>query len=1033
MRTTSTVFPYFWHWDDNEKEVTVFRIYALTKDNKTVVLRINDFTPYCFLELPEKVDGVEIRWDASKAQLLSNAINGRLKSHGPIKTSFTMKKRLYYCNWDRKKKKERLFPYLMLAFSSPFDRRSYAYSVNKRRFFVRGIGNVQCRIHEEDATPLLQFTCFRSLPTAGWVKFTGKQVGKDEKITLCDEEYMVKWKSIKFEGGDEVPAPLILSMDIEVNSTNPSRMPNPEVPGDKVFQISCVLKREGAKDYRKFLLSLGSPDKSIVGKDTEVIEYNTEADLLLGYAEFLQTYRPNIVTGYNILGFDIQYMIERAKFNLVIDQFKQLGFTEFISAQERQIKWSSAAYKTQNFKFLDAEGILHVDLLPLVKRDYKFDNYKLKTVSEFFIGKTKDPLDAAGIFRCYRLGMKGGERGSKALGVVGKYCVQDSVLVCELFDTLQTWVGLCEMAKVCNVPIFYLYTKGQQIKVYSQVYKKCMFENRVIEKDGYIAKEDESFTGAYVFEPKPGVYDKVVPFDFSSLYPTTIIAYNIDFSTLVRDDDDIPDSACNIIEWEDHIGCCHDTTVRKQKVKKVICAKRRYRFIKSPMGVLPTLLQALLDARSGTKREMKAAKKELRDLPDDSDRAKYLKKLVIVLNKRQLSFKVSANSMYGAMGARRGYLPFLPGAMCTTAWGRMNIQRAAKRLQEVHHGELVYGDTDSNYIHFPQFDNAQELWDHCLEVEEDISSIFPPPMRMAFEEVIYWRFLILTKKRYMYLDCGRDGVVSDKVGKKGVLLARRDNSAFIRQVYKEAVEMTFARSTWDQVMKHLCDRFNNLCSGFFSHRDFVITKSIGEIADYATMSSGRLALDNTKKRIKQIDEYYIKCHECDYENLPKHEDINKCSTILDRYASHNPLSFSAGEKEIFRKKLGDCCYFCAVEEWRARKRGLPAHVQLAEKMRRRGQRVDAGERLEYIVTNMDNLKAKLWRKLEHPDYYKTRTTAIKVDYLYYLKLLSVQMDQLILVTYKQEKFTETQLKARLQKVKVCEQIKNIFTPSLEFL
>ena len=49
--------------------------------------------------------------------------------------------------------------------------------------------------------------------------------------------------------------------------------------------------------------------------------------------------------------------------------------------------------KTQNFKFLDAEGILHVDLLPLVKRDYKFDNYKLKTVSEFFIGKTKDPLD----------------------------------------------------------------------------------------------------------------------------------------------------------------------------------------------------------------------------------------------------------------------------------------------------------------------------------------------------------------------------------------------------------------------------------------------------------------------------------------------------------------------------------------------------------------------------------------------------------------------------------------------------------------
>ena len=137
--------------------------------------------------------------------------------------------------------------------------------------------------------------------------------------------------------------------------------------------------------------------------------------------------------------------------------------------------------------------------------------------------------------------------------------------------------------------------------------------------------------------------------------------------------------------------------------------------------------------------------------------------------------------MYGAMGARRGYLPFLPGAMCTTAWGRMNIQRAAKRLQEVHHGELVYGDTDSNYIHFPQFDNAQELWDHCLEVEEDISSIFPPPMRMAFRRSDLLAFFDFDKKAlYVFSDCGRDGVVSDKVGKKGVLLARRDNSAFIQ-------------------------------------------------------------------------------------------------------------------------------------------------------------------------------------------------------------------------------------------------------------
>ncbi len=1039
-----TVFPYFWHWDKNEKEVTVFRVYCLDKQNKTVVMKINDFTPYCYLELPTEIDGQPFVWDTIKAQLLTNSIKNKLRSHEPIKTAFTMKKKLYYCNIDPATKKAKMFPYLMLAFSSPDDRRSYTYTVNKKRFFVRGIGSVYCKIHEEDASALLQFYSHRSIPTAGWVTFKGKQTDVDEQITICDEEYSVKWKNIKYEDGDEMPQPLILSMDIEVNSTNPSRMPSAEVPGDKVFQISCVLRRHGDMNYQKYLLTLGDPDQKTTGKDVTIQTYRTESSLLLGYVEFLKTHRPNIVTGYNILGFDIQYMIERAKFNMIIDQFKGMGFPKYMSSEEIQIKWSSSAYKNQEFNYLDAEGILHVDLLPLVRRDYKFDNYKLKTVSEHFIGQTKDPLDVAGIFRCYRIGMQGGVKGAKALGVVGKYCVQDSVLVSDLFDKLKSWVALCEMAKVCNVPIFYLYTKGQQIKVYSQVYKKCMYENRIVEKDGYQAASDECYTGAYVFPPVPGIYDKVVPFDFSSLYPTTIIAYNICFSTLVRDTDNIPDEMCNIVEWEDHIGCKHDTVKRTTKPSKVICAKRKYKFLKSPMGVLPTLLLNLLDSRSQTKKEMKACKKqhyEMTEKDKASPEGVALAVYIEVLNKRQLAMKVSANSMYGAMGVKRGYLPFLPGAMCTTAWGRMNIMRAADRLQKVHKGHLVYGDTDSNYIHFKGISNAQELWDHCLEVEEDVSSIFPPPMRMAFEEVIYWRFLILTKKRYMYLSCGRDGKVSTKIGKKGVLLARRDNSAFIRQVYAEVVDMAFNRVPWNKVMVHLCYRFNDLCGGVFNHKDFVVTKSVGNINDYAIMTGmtkkgqEKSALNKTKikERKKQLKEKYIQCHECDYQNLPDTLKICKCADILDKYDVIDPYTFSNEEEEILKHHLGDACYLCALEEWRARKRGLPAHVQLAEKLRRRGQRVDAGERLEYVITNMDSIKAKLWRKLEHPKYFSERSSSMNIDYLHYLKLLGTQLDQVINVCYKQEKFCDTQLKARLQKRKMCEKLLDIFTPQLEFV
>ena len=63
---------------------------------------------------------------------------------------------------------------------------------------------------------------------------------------------------------------------------------------------------------------------------------------------------------------------------------------------------------------------------------------------------------------------------------------------------------------------------------------------------------------------------------------------------------------------------------------------------------------------------------------------------------------------------------------------------------------------------------AQDLWDHCLAVEQGIldDGVFPKPMKLAFEEVIYWRFFILTKKRYMSLACGRDGVVGTNIEKK---------------------------------------------------------------------------------------------------------------------------------------------------------------------------------------------------------------------------------------------------------------------------
>ena len=66
-------------------------------------------------------------------------------------------------------------------------------------------------------------------------------------------------------------------------------------------------------------------------------------------------------------------------------------------------------------------------------------------------------------------------------------------------------------------------------------------------------------------------------------------------------------------------------------------------------------------------------------------------------------------------------------------------------------GKLIYGDTDSCYIHFPNLKTSEECWDYALKVEEVVSKIFPRPMKLEFEEAIYWKFFILSKKRYFSL------------------------------------------------------------------------------------------------------------------------------------------------------------------------------------------------------------------------------------------------------------------------------------------
>ena len=1103
MRSKEKVFIYSSSLSDQGEEdaecKTIFRLYGINENQENVCLLVDDFEPFVYLELPEINNSVKIWYQKKNVmrffQEFKKYIRGGIYEFTPpVRYEIEYKKKLYKYNINPDTQKPYLYPFIKLYFTSRRDiRKLYYYCNNKRRnIIIKTIANhpLNINIHQSEADELLQFFSSRNLPRNGWAEFRGNELVGEEKKTICDKEYKVSYKDIKrHEEQLNLSNPKILSFDIEVYSSDPSRMPDFKKDEDEIFQISCVIMNytDNIVNSRKVLLTLGNPDPVITGEDVTILEYANEKELLMGFVDLTKKIKPHIITGYNILGFDVQYMLERSKLprNRVSQEFRSIGFTRHFLSTEKYLSWSSTAFSNQEFKYIDSEGIVFIDLYPIVQREYKLDNYKLKTISTYFLGQSKDPLTAKDIFDSYKLGVLDDSKSrlaTESMAICGKYCVQDSFLVMKLFLHLQIWNGMCEMSKICNVSLFSIFYKGQQIKVFSQVFKYCHDNNIVVDKDNYLQSKDpssaeETYSGAYVFEPKPGVYSMVVPFDFASLYPTTIIAYNIDYSTFVENDNtSVKDEDCYVMDWEEHSGCEHDPVViemkridseieeckqevekkqslqkktadpfrktqfklqiteikskikhfkkertkqSKKQSKKHICKKMKYRFIKSHKGVIPTIMKNLLDARKNTRKIIYSNNEKIK-IMSDPNAINKLKSQNDVLNKRQLAYKVSANSMYGAMGVKKGYIPFIEGAKCITYMGSQNIKKVARIITEKYGGELIYGDTDSNYIHFPNMNNPTQLWDYSEKVAAEISSEFMKPMKLEFEEVIYRRFMILSKKRYMYQSTNRDGDKDDKVGKKGVLLARRDNCKFIRNIYEETIYMIFNRQKYEDVIYFLTQKINDMFSKSLPIEEFVITKSIKN-TDSETMP------DAINGSGEEWDSWEKSRMIMDITGKPSNK-IQLGSYKVSSYpTAREDIEFALKEKNARNRK--EFYIKC-----------LPAHVQLSERVKDRGIMCSAGSRIEYVLIDVNNEridKLKQCEKIEYYEYAKKHCSVVKIGFLDYLKLLINPLDEVLNVIFPNsprfvQDFTKNHYKARLQKYKQMIELRRKMGPLITF-
>ena len=327
-------------------------------------------------------------------------------------------------------------------------------------------------------------------------------------------------------------------------------------------------------------------------------------------------------------------------------------------------------------------------------------------------GLAKDDVTPKDIFRMTN-------EGPASRAVIAKYCIQDCNLVHYLFTKVDVVTDLVEMAKLCSVPMSFLIFRGQGIKLTSYVAKKCR-EKGVLMPVINKGSKNDGYEGAIVLEPKCGLYldTPIAVGDFASLYPSSMLSENLCPSSKVwvkeydlagnllhekgeknKDGNFIYD---NLPEYE-YVDIRFDTYryIRKNpkaRAEKVKVGFKMCRFaqFKEGKAIMPSILEELLKARKDTRKQ----------IPLQSD--EFIKN---VLDKRQLAYKVTANSLYGQLGAKTStfYEPDI--AASTTATGRLLLTYAKRVVEECYgdsvvetkyglvntKAEYVYGDSVANY------------------------------------------------------------------------------------------------------------------------------------------------------------------------------------------------------------------------------------------------------------------------------------------------------------------------------------------------
>jgi len=469
----------------------------------------------------------------------------------------------------------------------------------------------------------------------------------------------------------------IVSFDIEVDVAD--GYPDMDLADKEITSIAFKSSKSstyhllGRKDYDKTKTLTDIPQE-----DIQFMKFDTEEALLRRFLQLWTNNYPDIVTGWNVEFFDIQYIITRMKNLLGEERIKELSPWRSVRPYSREFFGKEqGSYRIG--------GITVIDYMDAFKKfGYKYgpqESWKLDHIAYVVLGEKKmDYSEYGNLTNLYEQNPQ----------LYLDYNLKDTWLIQRFED--ETSLLELVMTVAYGGGVNYGDAFGTVGIWETTLYRKLIKEKRVPPVKGGPGQRAGELVGGYVKDPKVGMHPWIVSFDLNSLYPHLMLQYNMSPETYLSDERDYVSQDMVLS------GKYQSEKPNMSVAANGACFTNEFR------GIIPEIIDEYYGNRKIIKKNMLTVEQQLENATDPIEKEK-LKREANQLHNAQMAIKISMNSLYGAM-ANIYFLYYINDmAEAITTSGQLSIRYAQKsvnnymnKILKTDEDYIVYIDTDSIYV-----------------------------------------------------------------------------------------------------------------------------------------------------------------------------------------------------------------------------------------------------------------------------------------------------------------------------------------------